>query len=120
MPTIESDDQKTCEMLVRDLDSNLTDEDIRSWLDSDGNDPGYQLLSNDDIISNITSPNQVEDSSEEDEGDTDTHEIPTCGAVADMLDEYIVWYKQQKESSAPSSLLLKKIRALLLLSGTPT
>ena len=45
MPTVESDDQWTCEMLIHDLDSNLTDEDIRSWLDSDSNDPGYQLLS---------------------------------------------------------------------------
>ena len=71
-------------MLIHDLDSNLRDEDIRIWLDSDSNDPGYQLLSDEDIISNITSPNQSEDSSEEEEGDADTHEIPTCGAVADV------------------------------------
>ena len=101
MSTVESQDQQTCETLIRDLDKNLTDEDIRSWLDSDSNDPGYQLLSDDDIISNITSPTQDEDDSEE-EGDTDTKGIPTCGAVADMLDK---WYKQQKESSATSLLL---------------
>ena len=38
MYTVESNDQQT---LIRDLDKNLADEDIRSWLDSDSNDPGY-------------------------------------------------------------------------------
>lgn len=68
MPTVESDDQDgSCEMLIRELDSSLTD-DISSWLDSDSSDPGYQLLSDEDIIISITSPNQDEDTYEE-EGD---------------------------------------------------
>ena len=113
MPTVESDDQDgSCEMLIRELDSSLTDNDISSWLDSDSSDPGYQLLSDEDIISSITSPSQDEDTYEEEEGDTDTNEVPTCGAVADMLDLCMVWYEQQKESTAPSLLLLKKIRDL--------
>lgn len=114
MPTVESDDQQTCEMLIHKLDSSLTDDNIRSWLDSDSNDPGYQLLSDEDIISSITSPTQDknEDTCEEEEGDTDIHEVPTCGAVTDMLDKCMVWYEQQNESTALSLLLLKKIRDL--------
>ena len=95
MPTVQSDHQLTCEMLVHDLDSKLTDEDIRSWLNSDSSDHGYQLLSDDDIVSNITTPNQNKVSSEEKEEDTDTQVTPTCAAVVDMLNKCIVnnWYK---------------------------
>ena len=80
-------------VVIHDFDKNLTYEDIRRWLDSDTNDPGYQPLSDDDIISNTTSLTQDKDDSEEEEGNTDT---PTCGAVADMLDKCMTWYKQQK------------------------
>ena len=55
----------------------------------------------------LSAPIPGEDSSEEEE-DTDTHNTPTSGAVADMLDKWMDWYEQQKECTASSLLLLQK------------
>ena len=38
------------ETLLRQLDTNLNDENISNWLNEDVNDPGYQLLTDDEII----------------------------------------------------------------------
>lgn len=110
--SVQSDDQSTCEMLIHELDGNLTNEDVSSWLNSDSSDPGYQLLSDDEIIDSITTHIPDDDGSDEEEDESDTQETPTCGAVAEMLDKCLVWYEQQKESMATSLLMLKNIRDL--------
>lgn len=88
--------------------------DIESWLNEDAGDPGYQLLSDDDIIEQVTATNEQSDidNSDDDDDSGDTESIPSNGEVADMLDKCLLWYEQQKESTPTSTLLLKKIRDL--------
>lgn len=48
----EDDDynQSDCQTLLHQLDTSLDDEDISNWLNVDANDPGYQLLTEEEII----------------------------------------------------------------------
>ena len=77
-----------------------------SWLDSDSNDCGYQLLSDEDVFSNITTPSQDEQSSEEE--DNDIHETPTYGAVAVKQVLGLVCMNNKKESTAHSLLMVER------------
>ena len=100
-----------CEDLVRQLDSNLQDEDIREWMNGgDSDDLGYQLLSDDDIIQHVTQ--QDEPAKEDEEDDCEESDIPSAIEVKDMLDKCLVWYERQEESTSTSLLLLKLIRDL--------
>ena len=45
----------TGEALLHELDSNLRDEDISNWLNVDAVEHGYQLLSDNEIIQQLTS-----------------------------------------------------------------
>ena len=68
MVQIESDQAcaaTECEDLVRQLDSNLPEEDIE-WMNGDSDDQGYQLLSDKDIIQHVT---QQDETTEEDDED---------------------------------------------------
>ena len=47
--------------LAQQLDSNLETEDVNGWMAVDNNDMGYQLLSDEDIIKEVTQSEEVED-----------------------------------------------------------
>lgn len=51
----QSSNQSDCESLIRQLDSNLQEEDISNWLSGDADDQGYQLLSDAKIIQQVCS-----------------------------------------------------------------
>lgn len=75
-----------CMGLLQQLDSNLTNED---GLTSE--DAGYQLLSDDDIINQVTGQQSDVDKDFTDEDEDEAHllpGVPSCGQVADMLDQY--------------------------------
>ena len=38
------------------LDSNLSDREMSNWVNTDNGDPGYALLSDQDIIDQVTCP----------------------------------------------------------------
>ena len=81
-------EDETCEELTMQLDSNLSDREISDWVNTDNGDPGYALLSDQDIIGQITCPNPhlpTEDESENE--DEDSKLIPTNGEVIEMLDK---------------------------------
>ena len=108
------EEQISCDSLAVQLDSNLTSEDIDTWLGEDANDPGYQLLTDDEIVQAVTEQASDTESDEDEEGeDTVTMQaIPPHKEVASMLDKCLLWYEQQKESRPSSLLLLKEIRDL--------
>ena len=108
----QSSNESDCETLIRELDSSLQDEDISNWVSGDADDQGYQLLSDEDIIQQVTSqqPDDTPKDCEEDEAKDS--EIPNSGEVAEMLDKCLLWYERQGESTASSLLLLKRIRDL--------
>ena len=75
-----------CEELIRQVNNNLSDEDIEQWLSEDVNYPGYQLLSNKEIVQQVR--NEVAPA-EDDESDEDPDEpnIPSNGEAAEVLDK---------------------------------
>ena len=74
--------------LAQQLDSNL---DVNGWMAVDNNDMGYQLLSDEDIIKEVTQSEEVEDIEEhEDTSEEDPSTIPTPGEVKDMLDQCLL------------------------------
>ena len=92
------------ETLLRELDSNLVDSDISNWLNADADDQGYQLLSDSEIIQQVTSQ---EEPPLEDDTPVEDPSVPSSGEVMEMLDKCLLWYEQQSESTTTSVLLLK-------------
>ena len=79
----------------------------------DSSNPGYQLLTDKEIIQQVVNPSAEEDTDMEDDEDQD--ELTTTissGQVANMLEQCLKWYEQQDEATASSLLLLKRIRDL--------
>ena len=68
--------------------------DVHDWLKVDNNDEGYQLLSDDDIVKQITQTDEEED--EEDEV-KDVEDVPSSGEVKDTLNRCLLWYERQDE-----------------------
>ena len=111
MSTTESEkDSDEVLKLAQQLDSSLQHEDVNAWVNVDSNDQGYQLLSDEDIIKQVTQTNDAEVTEEEDEDESE--DVPSSGEVKDMLDKCILWYERQDECTATSLLLLKHVRDL--------
>ena len=106
----------SCKSLAQQLNLNLSNKDlsidVEAWLSDDNNDPGYQLLTDDEIIQQVRNEESDDDSNDEEEGDEVSSSIPINAEVADMLDKCLLLYEQQEESTATSTILLKKIRDL--------
>ena len=109
-PCEDQSSEPTCEELIRQVDNNLSDEDIEQWLGGDVNNPGYQLLSKEEIIQQVR--NEVAPAEDESNEDPDKPNIPSNGEAAEMLDKCIRWFEHQEESTPSSLLLLKRIRDL--------
>ncbi len=59
--------------LAQQLDSNFQAEDVETWLNADRNDQGYELLSDEDIVKQVTEGDDPEVT--EDENDDDSEEV---------------------------------------------
>ena len=105
-PSIEDSQEPTCEQLLHQVDATLSNDDVSEWLHFDSDDPGYQLLSDADIIQQVTQEEADNEDSDEDDS-SPTESIPTNGQVCDMLDQCLKWYECQKEATAPSLMFLK-------------
>ena len=105
------------EALAKQLDHNLSDEDISNWMKEDSNDPGYQLLTDEEIIQQVVNPLAEENADTEDnEDEVELTTTISSGEVADMLEQCLKWYERQDKATAPSLLLLKRIRDLAALT----
>ena len=87
------------EEFLQQLDSNLTDEDVTSWLSEDACDPGYQVLSDD--ITQVSDHQSDDNSTDEEEDEAHLPDIPSSGKVADKC---VSWYEQQEECTAISNV----------------
>ena len=76
-----------CEELANQLNKNLTDSGISDWIGSDGGDPGYQFLTDDDIqqVTNPKVSTENESDNDSDSGDG-SNDVPTNGEVTEMWD----------------------------------
>ena len=52
-PCEDQSNEPTCKELIHQVDNNLSDEDKEQWLGEDVNDPGYQLLSEEEIVQKV-------------------------------------------------------------------
>ena len=93
---------ETCEELTIQLDSNLSDRDISDWVNADSSDPGYALLSDQDIIQQLTCSNPPLPTEDESEDEESCNHIPTNGEVMEMLDKCLTWYECQTEATPTS------------------
>lgn len=68
------------------------------WLNSDNNDPGYQIYSEDEILSLATEENKSEESSD----DEQTVDLGPSNAEAFCVFETAInWYEKQAECCFP-------------------
>ena len=74
----------------------------------DSDDPGYQLLSDDDFVQLVTNSNQTVDESDKDESE-EYRNISSSDEVKNMLDQCFLWYGRQEETTATSLLLMKRV-----------
>ena len=71
---------------------------VEEWLQIDASDPGYAILSDDEIVQTVTNPETVEtDDSDSDELHDDP--IPSHAKACEMLKECILWAEQQPEAN---------------------
>ena len=74
----------------------------------DSSDPGYQLLTDEEIIQQVLNPSVEEDTYMEDDEDQDESTTTvSSGQAANMLEKCLEWYERQDETTASSLLLLK-------------
>lgn len=82
-------------------------------MNEDSNNPGYQHLTDEEIIQQVVNPTAEEDTDMEDDEDQDEPTTTiSSGQVADMLEQCLKWYEQQDEATASSLPLLQRIRDL--------
>ena len=100
--TTESDQQpenadsqeQSVESLAKELDPNLSDEDITNRMKESLSDPGYQLFSDEKIIQQVVSPSAEEDTDMEDDEDQDEPTTTiSSGQATDMLEQCLNWYE---------------------------
>ena len=89
--------------LAHQLDFNLECEDITHWMNVDNSEEGYQLLSDEDLIKQITETDNTIDKEDRYE------DVPSSREVKDMLDKCLLWYERQDECTSTSLLLLKSM-----------
>lgn len=83
--------------------------DATEWINSDKNDPGYQIYNEDEILSIVTEENESEESSEDEE----TSDLgPSHADAFSSLEMAMNWYERQPECCLPQLMVLKQIRDL--------
>lgn len=94
------------------LGHNLTDAEIREWLASDENDPGYAHLTDDEIVSSIVQDSTQQDSEEDsDSSDEATQVTVSHSAAVKMFDGCLQWLQEQNEACMYNIGLLQELRA---------
>ena len=82
-----SDKADTCHALLQQLDSNLTSGEISEWISSDADDPGHQVLSDEDIVREVLQPQHDEviaDLDNEEDQQEENTTVVTHGKAAEM------------------------------------
>ena len=86
----------------------ITTEEVIDWLDCDKQDEGFEILNDDELISNV---NAVEEEVEDGDEESVLNQNPTTShsEAEAMLSKCIDWFEKQKEANATQILLLRKI-----------
>lgn len=87
---------------------SMEDQEIADWLNVDQCDPGYQLLSEDEIVAEFSQPIPNENLSSDDEAEEDTTINHT--QAASMFDKLLTYLERQDDTSPAELLLTKRLR----------
>ncbi|KAL4717156.1 hypothetical protein ACJJTC_017043 [Scirpophaga incertulas] len=77
------------------------DENIKEWLNCNSEDPGFRMLTDEEIIEDLNS-NKGEDEEEAEAGDV--CQVPSHAKAFEALDVAFKWFERQNESD-PIQLL---------------
>jgi len=86
------------------------EEDVTEWLNCDANDPGFQILNDEEIIKEISV--SVDQDEEDDEEICERDIGPTHSEAFQCLDVAMKWFESQKECNSSQLMCLKSIRDL--------
>nr|CAD7575962.1 unnamed protein product [Timema californicum] len=87
--------------------------DAREWFESDGNDPGYQHLNDDEIAHQVIEDNDNGSNvreSDDDEMDAEEAAGPSHSDAYEAIQTAMNWLERQPEGTATQLVLLKRLR----------
>ena len=93
------------ECLEKHTDCDETD--VEEWLQMDASDPGYTLLSDDEIVQTVTSPNTAETDNGDCDEPHDVQLIPSHAEACEMFQKCILWAEQQSETTGAHMMSLQ-------------
>ncbi|XP_050338865.1 jerky protein homolog-like [Bactrocera neohumeralis] len=96
-------------MKILSIGEGCDEENIKEWLNCDNEDPGFQILTDEEIIEDLNNNER------EDEEDTETGEVcqvPSHAEAFEALDIDFKWFERQDVSDPIQLLQLKRIRDL--------
>ncbi|XP_067136916.1 jerky protein homolog-like [Centruroides vittatus] len=88
-------------------------ENIQDWLECDADDPGYQILSDDEIIASVIDNQDPCDDEEEPSDDNRAEKGPSSEEAFHGLETAMKWLEQQEECDTIQLLFLKHVRDLV-------
>nr|CAD7425093.1 unnamed protein product [Timema monikensis] len=90
--------------------------DAREWFESDGNDPGYQHLNDDEIVHQVIEDNDngsnVRESDDNEEMDAEEAAGPSHSDAYETFQTAMNWLERQPEGTAIQLVLLKRLREM--------
>ena len=108
--------QHEVEQMLTTLGSSDPVQAAAEYLEADEGDPGYQLMTDEEICQSVMpqSVSEVGESDAESEDEVQLVHQPAVShsAAADMLDKSILWLEEQPEATAAQLAVLRQLRAL--------
>ncbi|CAG9584542.1 unnamed protein product [Danaus chrysippus] len=104
---------------IKDLILNIQickdcdNDDVQEWITCDSNDPGFQMMSDDEVIENLLQSNEkheIKEDETEDNQDEEYNAGPSHDQAVHALETAMKWFEKQTESDPMSLLQLKRIR----------
>ncbi|XP_023228602.1 jerky protein homolog-like [Centruroides sculpturatus] len=110
--TVESGIGDIAEVITQiSICAECDEEDVSEWLNCDVNDPGLQILSEEEIIQEISASDEQD--REDEEEICEVRDIgPTHSEAFQCLDVAMKWFESQEECNSGQLICLKSIRDL--------
>lgn len=99
-------------LLQRGGETGPSVDDVRDWLEEQEDDPGYQVMTEDDIVASVTNPEEENSSEDEDEVPVKKVKLSTLRTYIDALLDYTTYSTIPETSSHYGSL--RMLRELII------
>ena len=78
-------DHAACREMLYSLVNDISDQEVSEWLNQDSEDPGYQFLTDTEIIDQVTTIS--EEWEEADDDSSHSQQVATCEEVTRLMDK---------------------------------